>query len=196
MHLLYPKNSTWRWLGAISNPRVRKIVLIFLMTVRPLSWACGNGTEMLLILKKKKFSPRYIQIWQSKEMSHDFVRGQSVAETCYSHRLTFSTNTGCWFNVGPALGQWLPMRRNNYVSPRMSHHQRSQRSCLIRFLSEHTITLLVFSVYSMIMINVRKTGCSQSCDNQCTISLCSWCSHIHFLPVNTSVWSTVARLVD
>ena len=26
-------------------------------------------------------SPRYIQIWQSKEMSHDFVRGQSVAET-------------------------------------------------------------------------------------------------------------------
>ena len=29
--------------------------------------------------------PRYIQIWQSKEMSHDFVRGQSVAETCFSH---------------------------------------------------------------------------------------------------------------
>ena len=29
--------------------------------------------------------PRYIQIWQSKEMSHDFVRGQSVAETCFNH---------------------------------------------------------------------------------------------------------------
>ena len=25
--------------------------------------------------------PRYIQIWQSKEMSHDFVLGQSEAET-------------------------------------------------------------------------------------------------------------------
>ena len=23
--------------------------------------------------------------WQSKEMSHDFVRGHSVAETCFSH---------------------------------------------------------------------------------------------------------------
>ena len=29
--------------------------------------------------------PRYIQIWQSKEMSHDFVRGQFVAETCFCH---------------------------------------------------------------------------------------------------------------
>ena len=30
-------------------------------------------------------TPRYFPIWQSKEMSHDFVRGQSVAETCLSH---------------------------------------------------------------------------------------------------------------
>ena len=29
--------------------------------------------------------PRYFPIWQSKEMSHEFVRGQSVAETCFSH---------------------------------------------------------------------------------------------------------------
>ena len=29
--------------------------------------------------------PRYFPIWQSKEMSHDFVRRQSVAETCFSH---------------------------------------------------------------------------------------------------------------
>ena len=39
-------------------------------------------------LKKTIFDliiPRYIQIWQSKEMSNDFVRGQSVAETCFSH---------------------------------------------------------------------------------------------------------------
>ena len=28
---------------------------------------------------------RYIQKWQSKEISHDFVRGLSVAETCFSH---------------------------------------------------------------------------------------------------------------
>ena len=54
----------------------------FLMTVRPLSWAYGHETEMLLILKKTIFDliiPWYIQIWQSKEMSRDFVRGQSVA---------------------------------------------------------------------------------------------------------------------
>ena len=28
---------------------------------------------------------RYFPIWQSKEMSHDFVQGQSVADTCFSH---------------------------------------------------------------------------------------------------------------
>ena len=58
------------------------------MTVRPLSWACGNGTEILLILKKTIFdliTARYFSIWQPKEMSHDFVRGQSVADTCFSH---------------------------------------------------------------------------------------------------------------
>ena len=57
------------------------------MTVRPLSWACGHGTEMLLILKTifDLTVPRYIQIWQSKKMSHNFVRGQSVAEICFSH---------------------------------------------------------------------------------------------------------------
>ena len=51
MYLLYPKNSTWQWLGAISNPRSEK-VHNFLMTVRPVSWVCGHGTIMLLILKK------------------------------------------------------------------------------------------------------------------------------------------------
>ena len=30
-------------------------------------------------------TPRYFPIWQSKEMSHDFVCGQYVAETCFSH---------------------------------------------------------------------------------------------------------------
>ena len=50
MYLLYPKNSTWRWLRAIPTPRSENIHNI-LMTLRPLSWACGHGTEMLLILK-------------------------------------------------------------------------------------------------------------------------------------------------
>ena len=51
MYLLYPKNSTWRWLR--SRPQGPKNIHTFLMTVRPLSWACGHGTKMLLILKKK-----------------------------------------------------------------------------------------------------------------------------------------------
>ena len=50
MYLLYPKNSTWRRLRAISTPRSEKCPY-FLMTVRPLSWAFGHGTEMLPTLK-------------------------------------------------------------------------------------------------------------------------------------------------
>ena len=48
------KNPTWRWLRAVSDPdpKVREMSIIFYLTVRPLSWACGHGTEMLLILKK------------------------------------------------------------------------------------------------------------------------------------------------
>ena len=71
-----------------SRPQGPKNVYNCLMTVRPLSWAFGHETELLLILKKTIFDlifARYIHIWQSKEMSHDFVRGQSVAETCFSH---------------------------------------------------------------------------------------------------------------
>ena len=51
-----------------SRPQGSKNVHTFLMTLRPLSWACGHGTEMLLILKKTIFDliiPRHIQIWQS-----------------------------------------------------------------------------------------------------------------------------------
>ena len=33
------------------DPKVRKMSIFFLMAVRPLSWACVHGTEMLLILK-------------------------------------------------------------------------------------------------------------------------------------------------
>ena len=64
-----------------SRPQDPKNVHNFLMTLRPLTWACGHGTEMLLIIM---IIARYIQIWQSQEMSHDFVRGKSVAETCFS----------------------------------------------------------------------------------------------------------------
>ena len=34
------------------DPKVRKMSLTFLMTVRAVSWACGHVTEILLILKK------------------------------------------------------------------------------------------------------------------------------------------------
>ena len=45
-----------------SRPQGPKNVHIFLMTVRPLSWACGYETEMLLILKKH-FWPDYPPIF-------------------------------------------------------------------------------------------------------------------------------------
>ena len=51
MYLLYPKNPTWQWLRAIPTSRSENFHN-FLMSVRPLSWACGHGNEMLLILKK------------------------------------------------------------------------------------------------------------------------------------------------
>ena len=66
MYLLYPKNPTWRWLW----PQGPKNAHNFLMTVRPLSWACRHGTEMLLILKKL-----FLTWLLPEEMSHDFVRG-------------------------------------------------------------------------------------------------------------------------
>ena len=50
VYLLCPKNPTWRWVRP-SRTQGPKNVHNFLLTVRPLSWACGHGTEMLLILK-------------------------------------------------------------------------------------------------------------------------------------------------
>ena len=73
--LLYPKNSTWRWLRAISTPRSEKCPFLFNdratseLSMRACSW---NVTDS----KKNYFDliiPRYIQICQSKEMSHDAV---------------------------------------------------------------------------------------------------------------------------
>ena len=77
MYLLYPKNSTWRWLRAISTPRSEKCPYF---NVRPLSWACGHGTEMLLILKKL-FStwlfPDIFKYDSPKKCPTIFKRGQS-----------------------------------------------------------------------------------------------------------------------
>ena len=83
---------------------------------------------MLLILKKTIFDliiPRYIKIWQSKEMSHDFVRGQSVAETCFwarileqvtkYRRLLIVKMAISYENTGPGV-QWAgagKLSRNN-----------------------------------------------------------------------------------
>ena len=55
---------------------------------------------MLLILKKY-FRPDYSRgslRWPSKEISHDFVRGQSLAETCFSHwgLLSLTCRLGTW----------------------------------------------------------------------------------------------------
>ena len=73
------------------DPKVRKNVHNFLMTVA----VCATSELSMRVwnwnitdFKKTIFDliiQRYIQIWQSKEMSHDFVRGQSVAETCSWH---------------------------------------------------------------------------------------------------------------
>ena len=69
------------------DPKVRKMSIIFYWLCD--LWAEHAGMELKCdwFWKKTIFdliSPRYFPIWQSKEMSHDFVRGQSVAETCYS----------------------------------------------------------------------------------------------------------------
>ena len=56
-----------------------------------MSWECDLVAEMSLILKKKYFWPDYsrasLKYDTPKKMSHDFVRGQSVAETCFSHQV-------------------------------------------------------------------------------------------------------------
>ena len=111
MYLLYPKNSTFFNMAVTESD---KNVHNFLMTVRPLSWACGHGRPYWNVTdsKKKLFStwlfpdkfrydspkkcpailyaelfstwlfpdrPIFRYIWQSKKISHYFVRGQSAA---------------------------------------------------------------------------------------------------------------------
>ena len=51
------------------------------LSMRVWNWNITDFKKTILDL----IIQQYIQIWQSKEMSHDFVRGQSVAETCSWH---------------------------------------------------------------------------------------------------------------
>ena len=64
------------------DPKVRKNVCTFLMTVRPLSWNVTGSKRIYFGLDYPTGSLIYDR---PKEMSHDFVRGQSVAEACFSH---------------------------------------------------------------------------------------------------------------
>ena len=63
MYLLYPKKHgcDWEW----SRPHGPKNLHSLLMNVRPLSWACGHVSEMLLILRKY-FWPDYAPIFPKK----------------------------------------------------------------------------------------------------------------------------------
>ena len=56
-----------------SRPQGPKIVHNFLMTVRPLSWACRHGTEMLMILKKI-FQPDYWAIFSNMTVQRNVPR--------------------------------------------------------------------------------------------------------------------------
>ena len=86
MYLIYPKNPTW--LRAIPIPRSEKCPWLVNacatseLSMRAWSWNVTDSKKTIFDL----ITPRYFPIWQSKEMSHYFVRGQSVAETCFSHR--------------------------------------------------------------------------------------------------------------
>ena len=78
-----------------SRPQGPKNVHNFLMTVRPLSWACEHGTEMLLILKKL-FSP---WLWP------DFFRYDSPKK-CPT--ILYAVNL--WLKPVPATGASLQCR--------------------------------------------------------------------------------------
>ena len=65
-----PEKSNMAVTESDPDTKVRKMSITLVMSVRPLSWAYGHGTGMLLILKKAIFdpiTPRYFPIWQSKE---------------------------------------------------------------------------------------------------------------------------------
>ena len=73
MYLLYPKiqhGSDWER----SRPQGPKNAHDFLMTLRPLIWACGHGTEMLLILKKNNFRPDYSAIFSDMTVQRNVPR--------------------------------------------------------------------------------------------------------------------------
>ena len=72
-----------------SRPQGPKNVHNFLMTARPLSWACGHGTEMLLILKKLFLT------WKLPDIS-DMTVQRNVSRFC--------TRSICGWNLFQPLG--------------------------------------------------------------------------------------------
>ena len=87
MYLLYPKNPTCWWLRATSRsekyPSFFNDCAICELRMRAWNWNVTDSKKTILDLLTPP--PRYFPLRQSNEMSHDFVRGYSVAETCFSH---------------------------------------------------------------------------------------------------------------
>ena len=75
-----------------SRPQGPKNVHNFLFTVRPLSWACGHGTQMLLILKKNQ--PDYSAIFSDMTVQRNVPR--------------FCTRSICVWNLFQPLGLGTP----------------------------------------------------------------------------------------
>ena len=78
-----------------SRPQGPKNVHNFLMNVRPLSWACGHGTEMLLILKKNYFWLDYPPICSDMTVQRNVPR--------------FCTRSICGWNLFQPLGLFQPL---------------------------------------------------------------------------------------
>ena len=76
-----PEKSNMAVTESDPDRMVRKMSITFLMTselsMRAWNW---NVTDSKKTIFDLIIFQRYFPIWQSKEMSHDFVGGQSVAE--------------------------------------------------------------------------------------------------------------------
>ena len=86
LHAL-PEQSNMAVTESDPDPKVRKISITFNdcvtseLSMRAWNWNVTDSKKTIFDL----ITPRYFPIWQSKEMTRDFVRGQSVAENCFSH---------------------------------------------------------------------------------------------------------------
>ena len=80
-----------------ARPQGSKNVHNFLMTVRPLSWACGHGTEMLLILKNyfcPDNSPIFSDITVQRKVPRFCTRSIQVSATGARSDYDRETKTG------------------------------------------------------------------------------------------------------